>query len=138
METILICENEDFLRILYEEELEEEGYHVLLAKNEWETLGILRKRPVDLVIMEYQAEKTESYKALLRLARETKNIPVIIYTGYPRNFMNEVWWGEIECLIKSSNLDNLKEKIREMLDYKRCYDRFYGTGGKLRKKELYL
>ena len=130
METILICENEDFLRVLYKEELEDEGYHVLLARNEWEALGIMRKGSVDLVIMEYQAEKTEPYKALLRLARETKNIPVIIYTGYPRNFMNEVWWGEIECLIKSSNLDNLKEKIREMLDYKRCFDRFYATGGK--------
>ena len=138
MKTILIYENEDLLRALYKEELEEEGYHVLLARNEWEALGILRKRPVDLVIMEYQIEQTEYYKALLRLAREIKNIPVIIYTGYHRYFMNDVWWGEIEYLSKSSNLDELKDKMREMLDYKRYVDEFYATRGKLRQKDLFL
>jgi DNA-binding NtrC family response regulator len=126
------------IRILYKEELEDGGYHVLLARNEWEALGIMRKGSVDLVIMEYQIEQTEPYKVLLRLAREIKNIPVIICTGYPRNFMDDLWWGEIECLLKSSNLDNLKDKIREMLDYKGCFERFYATGGKLQKKELYL
>ena len=138
METILICENEDYLRVLYKEELEDEGYHVLLAKNEWEALGVLRKRPVDLVTMEYQIEQTEPYMALLRLAREIKNIPVIFCTGYPQNFIVDRWWGEIDCVQKSSKLDNLKDKINEMLDYKRCSDRFYKAGRKFNKEEVYL
>ena len=134
METILICENEDFIRVLYKGELEDEGYHVLLARNEWEALGIMRKGSVDLVIMEYQIKKTELYKSLLRLAREVKNIPVIICTSYPQTFIDDLWWGEIEWLQKSSNLDNLKDRIRELLDYKRCFDGLYTTSGEFRKK----
>ena len=138
METILICENEAFLRILYKEELEDKGYYILLARNEWEALGILRKQSIDLVIMEYQIEHAELYKALLRLARNIRNIPIIIFSSYPRHHIDDIWWGEIEYLNKSSNIDALKDKMREMLDYKRYVDEFYATSGKLRQKELYL
>jgi len=138
METILICENEAFLRILYKEELEDKGYYILLARNEWEALGILRKQSIDLVIMEYQIEHAELYKALLRLARNIRNIPIIIFSSYPRHHIDDIWWGEIEYLNKSSNIDALKDKMREMLDYRRYVDEFYATSGKLRQKELYL
>jgi len=44
VETILILENENNLRTLYKEELEDEGYHILLAKSGEGTLEILEKK----------------------------------------------------------------------------------------------
>lgn len=44
METVLILENENNLRTLYKEELEDEGYHILLAKSGEGTLEILEKK----------------------------------------------------------------------------------------------
>ena len=67
METILILENESNLRTLYQEELEGEGYHVLLAKDDEEALEILKKKSPDLVIMEYQIELTRSYMTFLEV-----------------------------------------------------------------------
>lgn len=138
METILILENESNLRTLYQEELEGEGYHVLLAEDDEEALEILKKKSPDLVIMEYQIELTRSYMTLLHVASEGKHIPVIIYTSYPRGLIDYVWWGEVEYLSKASNIDNLIEKIREMLDYKRYNDKFYSNFERLRQKYTFI
>ena len=138
METILILENEDILRTLYKEELEDEGYQVLLARSDKEALEFLKKRCPDLLILEYQTEPTKFYTTLLYVASEVTNIPVIIYTSYPRGFIDYVWYGEVECLSKSSNIDNLIEKIREMLDYKRYNEKFYSYFERLRQKYTFI
>jgi len=138
METVLILENENILRTLYKEELEDEGYHVLLARSDKEALEFLRKRCPDLLILEYQTEPTNSYTTLLYVASEVKNIPVIIYTSYPRGFIDYVWCGEVEYLSKSSNLDNLKDKVREMLDYKSYIDKFYSRIERFKQKHSFL
>ena len=99
METVLILENENILRALYKDELEDEGYHVLLAKDEREALDILKKRFPDLVITEYQIEPTKSYTTFLYLVSKVRHIPVIIYTGYLHSLINYVWCGDVEYLI---------------------------------------
>ena len=92
METVLILENEKFLRALYKDEFEDEGYHVLLAKDEREALDILKKRFPDLVITEYQIKPTKSYTTFLYLVSKVRHIPVIVYTGYPRGFIMDYVW----------------------------------------------
>jgi len=123
METILILENENILRALYRNELEDEGYCVLLAKDEGEAMDILKERFPDLVITEYQIKTTESYTTFLCLASEVRHIPVIIYTGYPYDFIIDyVWNGDVEYLSKSSNLGDLKNKIKRILHHKHYAD----------------
>ena len=118
MTTVLILENDRKVRTLLREELEDEGYCVLLAKDEREALDYLKKIPPDLIIVEHPIEPSKHYKTLLQVASEVKNTPVIIYTGYPRNFIDYVWCGDAEYLIKSSDPDHLKHKIAKMLYYK--------------------
>jgi len=122
MTTVLILENDINLRTLYKEELEDEGYCVLLAKDDRKALEFLMKSSPDLVIVEHPIEPSKQYKTLLQVASEVKNIPVIIYTGYPRSFIDYMWYGDAECLIKSSDLCNLKQKIAKMLYYKHHTD----------------
>ena len=122
MTTVLILENDRNLRTLLREELEDEGYCVLLAKDEREALDYLKKIPPDLIIVEHPIEPSKHYKTLLQVASEVKNTPVIIYTGYPRSFIDYVWYGNAEHLTKSSDLGNLKQKIAKMHYYKNNTD----------------
>ncbi len=138
MKTVLLFETNKTLRALYKEELEDEGYHVYLAKDTMEALALLKKMPVNILITEYELEPTETYLNLLNLAREIRHIPVIIFTCCPRTFIDCAWWGEMEYVSKTSNLDVLKETMREMLDYKGCIDRFYGSRGSLKQQELFF
>ena len=119
METVLILENERFLRKLYKEELEDEGYRILLAKNDREALKMIEKKPPDLIIANYQTPPTKSYITMLRMASKIKGIPVIINSGYPRDQIDIASCKAIEYLTKSSNLTKLKKKMRKMLGYEK-------------------
>ena len=118
METILLIEKESTLRILYNEELKEEGYRILLAENEKEALKILKGKIINLIITDHHLLQERSYMALVHTANKVKGIPVIIHTDYSCNPMDFTSRKNIEYIIKSSNLDNLKSKMRKMLDYK--------------------
>jgi DNA-binding NtrC family response regulator len=138
MKAVLVFEPDKTLRSLYKDELEDEGYHVYLAKDDREALTLLRKTLVNILITEHQIEPTKSYTDLLYMAREVKQIPVIICTSHPRALIDFEWWGEMEYVHKTSNLDVLKETIRELLDYRWSVDRFYRSRGNLKQQELFF
>ncbi len=103
------------LRILYREELEEEGYEVLVARDGKEALQKLRKEKPDLVILDIVMPKMDGIEALGRMLREKKGVPIIIHTshpGYKEEFMS---WAADAYIVKSANLTELKERIRELL-----------------------
>ena len=138
MKTVLVFEPDKILGSLYKDEFEDEGYHVYLAKDGREALAILRKTLVNILITEHQIEPTKSYTNLLDMAREVKQIPVIICTSHPRTLIDLEWWGEMEFVNKTSNLDVLKKTMREMLDYRWSVDRFCRSRGNLKQQEFFF
>ena len=118
METVLILEIESTLRIFYKEELEDEGYQILSADNEKEALEMMRGEIPDLIITDYHLLQTKSFMSLADTAHKVKDIPIIIHIDYSGQPMDFTISKNIEYLIKSSNLDNLKSKMRRMLGYK--------------------
>jgi DNA-binding NtrC family response regulator len=138
MKTVLVLEPNKILRSLYKDEIEDEEYFVYLVKDALEALAILKKTLVNILITEHQIEPTKGYKNLLDMAREVKQIPVIICTSHLRSLIDFEWWGEIEYVHKTSNLDVLKNTMREMLDYRCSIDRFYRSRGNLKQQELFF
>jgi len=118
METVLILEIESTLRIFYKEELEDEGYQILSADNEKEALEMMRGEIPDLIITDYHLLQTKSFMSLADTAHKVKDIPIIIHIDYSGQPMDFTISKNREYLIKSSNLDNLKSKMRRMLGYK--------------------
>ena len=118
METVLILEKENTVRILYQEELGEEGYHILSVGNETEALKTMRGEIPDLIITDYQLVQTKSFMALVDAAYKVRDIPIIVHTDYAGQTMDFTIRKNIACLIKSSNLDNLKSKMEKILGYK--------------------
>jgi DNA-binding response OmpR family regulator len=113
---ILLVDDDDGLRDLYEEELVEEGYEVLTAKNGKEALKRLERDKPDLVVLDIVMPKMDGMEALGRIIGKDKTIPIILHTshpGYQEDFMS---WAADAYLLKSTNLTELKEKIRELLE----------------------
>lgn len=116
---ILVVEDEEALRLLYEEELIEEGYDVSTAKDGKEALQKLRKEKPDLIILDIVMPEMDGMEALGRIVGVEKRIPIILHTshpGYREDFMS---WAADAYIEKSSNLTELKEKIRELLEKER-------------------
>jgi DNA-binding NtrC family response regulator len=120
VETLLIVDDEEHQRLLYQEELSEEGYQVILAGNGKEALERLSESVPDLIVLDIRMPIMNGLEALGKIIGKEKGIPVIIhsaYSSYKADFMS---WAADDFVVKSSDLTELKRKIRELLDKKKA------------------
>jgi len=115
MKKILVVEDEESLRLFYEEELKSEGYEVITAQNGKEAIQELERKNPDLIVLDIVMPVMDGMEALGRIVGKDRKIPIILntsYTGYREDFMS---WAADAYVTKSADLTDLKEKIRELL-----------------------
>jgi CheY-like chemotaxis protein len=116
MEKVLCVDDDLSLLRLYQDELSEEGYKVILAKDGKEALGKFEKEKPQVVVMDIRMPVMDGIEALTAMMGKDRQIPVILNTAYPQYRENFMTWGAEAYVIKSSDLTELKQKIREILD----------------------
>lgn len=112
---ILIVDDEENIRYLYEQELLDEGYQTILAKDGKECLELIQRDPPDLIILDIRMPRMDGLEAIGKIIEINKNIPIIInsaYSTYKNDFMS---WAADAYIVKSYNLDTLKNTIKEIL-----------------------
>jgi CheY-like chemotaxis protein len=115
MTTILLVEDEQNQRMLYEQELRQEGYEIVTASNGKEALEKVQEQLPDIIIMDINMPKMDGIETMGRVLSKNKEIPVIIntaYSNYKDSFMS---WAADAYIVKSSDLSELKGKIKEVL-----------------------
>jgi CheY-like chemotaxis protein len=120
MATLLIVDDETHQRMLYQEELSEEGYQIILASNGKEALEKVWKATPDLIVLDIRMPVMDGLEALGKIIGKERNIPVIIhsaYSSYKEDFMS---WAADDFVVKSADLTELKRKIRELLERKKA------------------
>jgi two-component system, response regulator, stage 0 sporulation protein F len=115
MKRILIVEDEENQRELYATELEEEGYEVHQAVNGDVAVKMVNKNKYDLVILDIRMPEMDGIEALGKMLSHDKKLPIIIYTAYSNYKSNFMTWTANAYLTKSSNLDELKETVKEVI-----------------------
>ncbi|TFH40749.1 MAG: response regulator [Chrysiogenales bacterium] len=115
MARILIVEDEKHQRELYSMEFEDEGYDVDQASNGKEAVDMVKANKYDLVIMDIRMPEMDGIEALGKILSRDKKIPVIIYTAYSNYKSNFMTWTADAYVTKSSNLDEIKGKVRDTL-----------------------
>jgi DNA-binding response OmpR family regulator len=112
---ILVVEDDESQRLLYHDELAEDGYEVMLAANGMEALKQLDRGKPDLIILDIVMPVMDGMEALGRIIREYRDVPVILntaYSSYRDDFMS---WGADAYVVKSADLGELKAKVREII-----------------------
>lgn len=120
MATLLIVDDETHQRMLYQEELSEEGYQIILASNGKEALEKVLEATPDLVVLDIRMPVMDGLEALGKIIGKERNIPVIIhsaYSSYKEDFMS---WAADDFVVKSADLTELKRKVRELLEKKKA------------------
>ena len=115
MAHLLVVDDEDDIRHLYAAELEDEGHSVITCGNHNDAMEQLRHQLFDLIILDIQLDHESGLGLLQQIKHKHKNIPVILcsaYSCYKDDFSS---WQADAYVVKSSNLDELKNIVRCIL-----------------------
>ena len=115
MKKILVADDETSIRLLYSEELKEEGYEVYQAANGLEALEIVDKIPLDLVILDIKMPEMNGIEALRQIKEKRPDLPVVLSTSYGEYKQDFATWASDEYLVKSSDLEDLKAVVKRYL-----------------------
>jgi len=116
MKRILVVDDDEAIRTLLKEELADEGYEVITASNARDALKMVEQEPLDLVILDIRMPGMDGLEALPRILGLKEGLPVILntaYTQYKESFMS---WAADAYVVKSSDLEELKDKVKELID----------------------
>lgn len=114
--TVLVVEDDQNQRALYEEELTEEGYRVLTAGDGREALRQVESGHPDLVVMDVNMPVMDGLDTLSQLLERHSRLPVIINTAYASYKDSFNSWSADAYIVKSSNLTELKATVKRLLE----------------------
>src|SRR4030043_929808 len=104
MKRILVVDDEEGIRLLYKEELEEEGYEVELAAGGEEALQKLKRSKPDLITLDLKMPGMGGLEVLERIREQDKELPVVICTAYGDYKRDLATWASDAYVGKSSDL----------------------------------
>jgi two-component system, response regulator, stage 0 sporulation protein F len=115
MKTILVVDDDEAIRTLLQEELEDEGYKVLIATNARDALKMVASEALDLVVLDIRMPGMDGLEALPRILGIKEGLPVILNTAYSQYQESFMSWAADAYVVKSSDLTELKEKIKKLV-----------------------
>jgi DNA-binding response OmpR family regulator len=115
MKKILLIDDEESIHLLYREEFEEEGYEVHSAMSGEEALEKVALINPDLVILDINMPGMNGIDVLRRLKEMNSKMPVILSSAYQEFKQDLASWASDDYIVKSSNLDELKESVKRHL-----------------------
>jgi len=111
MKKILIVDDEEVIRMLYGEELEDEGYDVITTGTGQGLVELVGREKPDLIILDIKMAEHDGLDLLQDIRKEYYNVPVILCSAYSS------YKGDLKSIaadyyvVKSADLSELKRKI---------------------------
>ena len=115
MKRVLLVEDEENQRLLYQRELQADGYDVILAADGREALEMIQAQRPDAVILDISMPGIDGIETLERMLGKDDSIPVILHTAYSSYKDNFMTWSADAYVVKSADVTELKERLREVL-----------------------
>ena len=117
MGKLLVVDDEQNIRLLYQKELEVQGHQVITAASAEEARLCFEKEKPELVVLDLKLTVEEGGLEALRWMRDfDPKIPIVINTAYPAYKADFSSWLADAYIVKSGNLDELKATIEKILN----------------------
>ena len=114
---ILVVDDEKNIRLLLKEELTDEGYEVIEADTGAKALELIKKEKPDLVTLDIKMPDEDGLSILRKIREIEYDLPVIICSAYSVFKSDFSAVAADYYVTKSSDFEELKSKIREILSY---------------------
>jgi DNA-binding response OmpR family regulator len=116
MARVLFADSEPHIQQLCQEELQDEGYEVLVADTAGEAVKLVDTFKPDVVILEVLLPDMSGLETGLMVKGTRKATRVILYSHVrpPKDLSD---WGADAFVVKSFNLDRLKAAVRRLVQF---------------------
>jgi DNA-binding NtrC family response regulator len=118
MSRLLVVDDEANIRILYAEELAEEGYEVVTAATTAEAVEKLQQMEFDLAVLDIKLKNESGIELLQKLVKERHDMPVILCSAFSCYKDDFSAWLADGYIVKSGDLAELKQEIARVLEKK--------------------
>jgi len=113
---ILLVDDEHGIQLLYRGEFEDDGYEIISAYNGKEALTKFKEEAPDLVILDINMPGMNGIEVLAQMKEMNPQLPVILCSAYPEFKQDFGTWASEEYVVKSANIDELKNTVKKYLD----------------------
>jgi DNA-binding NtrC family response regulator len=116
MAKILIVDDEEHIRMLYQVELEDEGYEVMTAADGHRLIERIERDEPDLIVLDIKMAGYNGLDLLQEIRNRFYNLPVILCSAYD-SFKRDIKSIAADSyVVKSSDLTELKKTIARALE----------------------
>jgi DNA-binding NtrC family response regulator len=115
MPQILLIEDRPNQRLLYEQELADEGYDVIVARNGREGIEKFIQHQPQVVVIDILLPDINGIEVMERMLAANPQAPIIVHSAYSSPMHDFVTWFARAYVMKSGDLDNLKREVRKAL-----------------------
>ena len=119
MAKLLVVDDESSIRLLYSQELTEEGHQVVTAASAAEAAEKLEESDFDLVVLDIKLKNESGLELLQKMVKERHAMPVILCTAFSLYKDDFTAWLADGYVVKSSDLQELKDEIKRVLAKKK-------------------
>ena len=115
--TILVVDDDETLRMMLRQHLEDAVYNVSDATNGREALKILATEPVNLVLTDVRMPDMDGFELMANMSADYSSIPVMVMSAYgtPETTKRFKEMGSMQVMDKPVDLDDLTRRITESL-----------------------
>lgn len=115
MSKILVVDDEANIRVLYADELADEGYEVVTAATIAEATEKLSAGTFDLAVLDIKLRNENGIELLQKLVKERHEMPVILCSAFSCYKDDFSAWLADGYVVKSGDLTELKNEIARVL-----------------------
>lgn len=112
---ILVVDDDDGIRTLYLTELSRAGYDVTSAESGSVAVTMASEEEFAIIILDIEMPDMSGIETLSHLRRVSPTTPVILNTAYSNYKLDFQSWLADAYVLKSSDLEPLKAKIRKLI-----------------------
>lgn len=120
MNRILIVDDEANIRLLYSQELADEGYTVDSAGTIAEAVELLKVNSYAVVLLDIKLKNESGLDLLQKLVKERSDMAIILSTAFSCYKDDFSAWLADSYVVKSSDMQELKDEIKRLIARKKA------------------